>query len=351
MVKEEMLLEVIADFREFNLPEFSQSYHYVIAMLTLMRAVGWVEMDYPTLVVESGVGLSFGYIRNHCVAMYSLQEGAQDRIAAATGCQIEFHVYADLEESWTWVKETIDRGQPVVAEFSEFHVIAGYREGDALEDRAWYVLANEPISDWKGDWLTWEKVQELREACPWSGFGARYGGRVAKEEPAVTLRRVMERLVEWCEHHPGEHKELYKGSIFGLAGIEAYAADLGDLSKTLESDFTFGNNACHAITPQWNARGCISFYLAKNSALYEGAIRDLIVQAAVQYRDAYHSWVEFDELLGQRYVNRDGGKQAVGWADPERRKKASAAVYEALKYEKAAIATLRETLAGMEKTT
>jgi len=347
MVQEKMLDEAIADFREIKLADYAMPYHYVIAMLTLMRAAGWRDMDYETLVVESGVGLSFGYKRNHCVAMYSLQEGAHDRIAGATGFQLEWQVFADLEEAWAWVKETIDRGQPVAAEYSEFHIVAGYRQGEKPEDRQWYVLANEPTSAWNGDWLTWKQVNELSKACPWSNFGGRYAGKIAKWEPAETVQHVMEWIVEWSDRHPGRSKELYAGSLFGFEAIEAYASDIGDTAKTLEEDFVFGNNACHAITPQWTTRRYIAAYLEDRSALFDDPARSHILEAAARYRDADASWTLFDELLGQRYVHKHGGDQKVGWADPECRKKASAGIYAALEHEKAAVVALRAALSAI----
>lgn len=346
-MKERVLEGVVADFRENALPEFDQPYHYVVAMLTLMHAAGWTDMDYGTLVVESGVGLSFGYIRNHCVAMYSLQEGAQDRIAGATGFQIEFQVFADLEERWAWMAETIDRGQPVAAEYAEFHVVAGYRHGVWPEDRQWYVLANEPVHSWDGDWLTWEQATRTGKDLPWANFGARYAGKVEAWSPEETARRVMEWIVAWSEQHPALGKERYAGSLFGFEAIEAYARDLGDRSKTLEDDFTFGNNGCHAITPQWNARAHIGTYLAARASLFETPARASVERAAAHYRDAHASWAVFDDMLGQRYVRKHGGDQSVGWADAGRRTRASRAVYSALAEEKEAVAALREALATM----
>jgi hypothetical protein len=157
----------------------------------------------------------------------------------------------------------------------------------------------------------------------------------------------MEWIVAWSERHPAMGKELYAGSLFGFEGIEAYASDLGDLSRTLEEDFTFGNNGCHAITPQWNARGHIGEYLAERATLFCGAARAAMEQAAAHYRDVHASWTVFDDLLGQRYARRHGGDQAVGWADGARRREASQAVYRALEYERAAIAALRRALAAM----
>jgi len=342
-----VLADVVADFRALSVEEYAMVYHYITVMLTLMHAAGWDEMDYPTLAVESGVGLSFGYQRNHCIAMYGLQGSAPERIAHTTGFQLESTQAADLETAWAWVKETIDRGQPVGGDYWEHHLIAGYREGDGPEEREWFVLANEPISDWDGAWLIWEQIIQLSKDCPWSRYRYRHAGRADRWIPEETARHVMEWIVTWSERHPAADKPAYRGSLFGFQAIAAYAADVADLSKTVEQDFTFGNNACHAITPQWNTRRYIGEYLANKAPLFEGPTQECMQAAAARYHDAHAAWVVFDEQLGQRFVHEYGGNQDEGWADPARRAKGSAAVYAALDHEKAAVASLREALSAL----
>ena len=78
---------------------------------------------------------------------------------------------------------------------------------------------------------------------------------------AETKKHVMHRLVAWSERRPGKEQERFKDAVFGLDAIAAYARDLGDMSLTVEKDFDWGNNACHAITPQWNTRRHIAVYL------------------------------------------------------------------------------------------
>ena len=58
-----------------------------------------------------------------------------------------------------------------------------------------------------------------------------------------------------------------------LEAIAAYAGDVGELSRTLKKDFTFGNNACHAITPQWVTRRYIARFLEDRAPLFEGHAR------------------------------------------------------------------------------
>jgi hypothetical protein len=154
-------------------------------------------------------------------------------------------------------------------------------------------------------------------------------------------------LLEWWEQHPAKGQERYKDTLFGLEAIEAYARDLSDMSLTVEKDFDWGNNACHAITPQWTTRRHIATYLAQQAALFEEPARAHILEAASGYEAADAAWIVFDEQLGQRFVNQYGGKQKEGWADAERRKKGSNAVYRALANERAALAALSEALAKL----
>jgi hypothetical protein len=347
MTKKWVLEDVVADFRAISVDEYAMVYHYTTMLLTLMHAAGWRDIDYETLSVESGVGLSFGYKRNHCIAMYGLQGDAPDRVAGTNGFQLEWASHDDLEQAWAWVKETLEQGKPVGNDYWEWNIIAGYREGEEPEDRAWFVLANEPVNDWNGAWLSWKEITKLDQDCPWSKHRCRYAGRVPKWPPEQTLKQIVEWIVTWSEQHPAANKPAYQGSLFGFEAIAAYASDLGDLSKTVEKDFTFGNNACHAITPQWGTRLYISTYLADRAKLFGGTARERIQEAARRYHDAWASWVVFDELLGQRLVKKYGGEQKEGWADPDRRAKGSAAVYTALEHEKAAVALLSQTLSAL----
>jgi hypothetical protein len=179
------------------------------------------------------------------------------------------------------------------------------------------VLANEPICDWNGAWLTWEQMAKLNDDCPWSKHRCRHAGRTAKWPPVETAKHVMGWIVTWSERHPAAGRDAYQGSLFGFEAIAAYAADVGDLHKTVEADFTFGNNACHAITPQWGTRRYIGAYLADKAALLKGAARERMQEAAARYHDAHAAWVVFDEQLGQRFVQSTAASNRV--AGPTRR--------------------------------
>ena len=157
----------------------------------------------------------------------------------------------------------------------------------------------------------------------------------------------MEWIVTWSEQHPAADKDTNQGSLFGFEAIAAYAADVGDLSKTLKDDFTFGNNACHAITPQWGTRRYIGAYLADRVGLFDGVARERIEEAAARYHDTHAAWIAFEDQLGQRFVHKHGGNQEEGWAAPARRAKGSAAIYATLERERATVASLREAVSTL----
>ncbi len=111
----------------------------------------------------------------------------------------------------------------------------------------------------------------------------------------------------------------------------------------MDPDFDFGNNACHAICPQWNTRRFIARYLEKNMHLMPSG-QEGIREAVKHYRDADTAWITFDELLGQRHSDTYGDKFGDPWLNAECRKGASQAVYAAMAHEQAAVDSLRETI-------
>jgi len=339
MIEEKVLEEVVADFRS---PWTTDCWwHHTAVMVCLMHAAGWKDTDYETLNVESGQGLSFGYKRNTCWHIDSLVGSAPERIAAATGFLLEWFVSDELEKVWAWVKNSIDQGMPIASQYGQWYAVVGYREGDVADDRQWYVLANEPISDYSGAWLTWEQIVQFDSDMPHSRYRCRYGGRTERRSPKDVAEQVMRWIVEWSTNHPGKGQKdmLWADSAYGLEAIEAYARDLGDMSLTEEGDFDYGNNGGHTTAPQWKSRRFIASYLAQKVGLFESA-RSSIEAAAAHYRDAHAAWVVFDEHLGQPI----GGRGPGDWTDEGTRKRGSAAVYEALEHEKAGIDSLREAL-------
>ncbi len=149
--------------------------------------------------------------------------------------------------------------------------------------------------------------------------------------------RVMRDLAEWSADPPKAVREAYPEAKFGLAGIEAYAADCADV-RTYE-DWS----ACHDINPQWTLRNSTAAYLGGVAAgqSFPVQVTSRIATAAEHYRAAYEDWREFHRQLA--YDAPEGAGK-----DPERRAAGAAAVRRALEHERAAVAELREALALVE---
>lgn len=349
---ETILHDVVRDHEELWSPgddEYAMSHLYVMSVLACMHAAGWHEMDYGTLVVESGVGLSFAYKRADCAPMYALNFRAGPRIADAIGFRLETTKCETPEDAWSYVRERIDRGVPSICEYAEPHVVSGYREGTAPSDRAWLVLGNAPISE-PVAWLAWDQIVDLHDRLRHSQYRFAYAGKVEPRTESGTAQQVVRWLVEWSEveNHPGRSLgEPFASAHYGLEAIEAYARDLADTSCTVENTFEPGYNGCHAITPQWTSRRHIAAYLRANVARFPEATRSHLRAAADGYAAAHAAWVPYDEQLGQRLVRRDGGDAMAAWVSAANRRAGSTAVAEALAHETSAVAALREALAAI----
>jgi hypothetical protein len=340
-----LLDEAVADFRRVtgNLAEhqivvdqtvYTQPCVYLVMHLIEMRAAGWKEMDFDTLAAVSGASALFAYQPGEFMPKYAnLHVGMDDRIADATGFGYEWVSFDSPEEGWALITESIDSGRPLKGWHWENLVIAGYQEAADREDRKVFVMADGP--DTIAEWWTWSQFEEW--AGEWHHSLGRHAKRVERLPEVEVARRVMRDLVEWSASAPEAARGEYPKAKFGLAGIEAYAADCADVA-TYE-DWS----ACHDINPQWTVRNSTAAYLAEVAArhVFPAEAAEHISAAAREYGAAYEDWCELYEQLGH------GAPEQAG-RDPERRAAGAAAVRLALEHEKTAIAELRRALAAID---
>ena len=109
------------------------------------------------------------------------------------------------------------------------------------------------------------------------------------------------------------------GVVWGIEGIEAYATDLADMSKSGAEDagsFQGGWRGCHNVYPQMSGRPAAAVYLRRVAPLFEGDARGDILAAAEAYDEATEAWREFEKQLGRPL----GDKHGEAWENPEHRK-------------------------------
>lgn len=307
--------------------------------LVCMRAAGWRKADYATLMTLSGFGVSFAYERKERFWVgWVPPPGADERITRATGFGWEWLQLPDVESAWRLLKRTLRSGKPLRAPYLEELVFAGCREARRKADRGVFALCV-PFAH-PGKWWPWESF------CEWfttesRGFVARHTKRLEKDPPRRTAEEVVKTIVQWAHHHPLSDNKDYGQVEFGLAGIEAYAADIEDLDLAPD-DFAAGWLGCHAIYPQWTARQCTAAYLRGAAGLFDAKVGARVRAAAKAYTAAHQAWLRWEKHLG-----REGRAPKNAWQTKTHRLTGAKAVRKAAECEKTAIIELAGALAGM----
>ena len=150
-----------------------------------------------------------------------------------------------IEGAWELIRESIDAGHPVKGWHWENILFAGYRDAEQPHDRVVFAMADGP--DTFARWWSWEELAEYVKlvegwGCPQFG---RHTERVPAKPPAETVGRVLQDLVAWSTAPPELVRKRYPQAVFGLEGIESYAADCERVD--VSEDWV----ACHDVNPQW----------------------------------------------------------------------------------------------------
>jgi hypothetical protein len=323
---------------------------YVYCQLVCMKAAGWNDVEYETLMPVSGFGISFAYHPNDKFwAHYAAPPGADEWIAEATGFGWEWVRLDTPEEYWSALKETLDAGKVIHAPWLEEVLFVGYEEVAEERGRKVYPLATGPVDVRTGQSWRWEEFEKwFRE------HSHRFLGRHTERVPGLPARematKVMRNIVMFAHNDPRANNNAFTGVHFGLAGIEAYASDIADLSKSGKKDeyFQAGWLGCHNIYPQWTARQLTGRYLKRASEQFAENIRMHVLAAAKQYEAAHAAWKEWERYLGAFELVK---RPEDAWENPQHRKAGAVSVCKALESEKAAVAEIEQALRELEKET
>jgi len=273
----------------------------------------------------------FGYQPGAFMPKYAFHHrGPDELVAQATGYATESARVGDAREAWDFVKESVDSGRPVSGWHGELMLLAGYRDADAEADRQ--VFATKDGNGYFAEWWTWDTFDE------WVGDGqqlSRHSGWVAPRPKREVALRVMRDLVELSAGVPENIQQAFPKASFGLAGIEAWAADCADVDE--HTDWSM----CHPENPQWTVRNSSAVYLQRmaDEGVLSADAAEHVRRGAELYRAAYRSWQEAYGLVG--YPAPEGSGKVR-----EKRLAAAAAVRRAAENERAAIAELRQALAA-----
>ena len=274
--------------------------------LVCMRAAGWKDADYDTLMTVSGFGVSFAYHRKEKFWVgWVPPPDADERITRATGFGWQWLQLPDAESAWRFIKRTIKARKPIRAPYIEELVFAGHQEANRKADRKVLVLCV-PFAH-PGKWWSWDQFRHWFDTES-RGFLARHTGKEEKATPQETAELVVKTIVQWAVHHPLADNKDYGQVEFGLAGIEAYAADIEDLELTSD-DFAGGWLGCHAIYPQWTARKCTANYLKGAARHFAPAAAKHVRAAVKEYNAASKAWQAWEKHLGRKGKAPENGWQ------------------------------------------
>jgi hypothetical protein len=340
--RREVLLEEVVDaFDAISLGTgtmFRQPRSYIVNRLATLHAAGCTSVDYETLMTVSGFGTGFAYEpRERFWAHYVQPEGADDRIARATGHRFEWLERRSVDFYWQTLVETIDSGRPVHAHHLEDVLFLGYRMSPVPRERAVRPLSVAFVDP--GEWWTWDTFRHWFHAQSRRALG-RTSGRIDPPPPDESAIEVLETVLTLATDDPRERREDLAGVKWGIEGIEAYIADIANLDLSGEKDVHFqaGWLGCHNIYPQFTGRLCTAVWLDRlgRGRVFQEDVSEHLLLAARAYERAYAAWQQWEGLLGRPGVAPEGA-----WTIPENRRAGADAVRRALIHEKAALVELQ----------
>jgi hypothetical protein len=317
---------------------------YLTMHVIEMRTAGWNDADYDTLAAVSGASALFGYTPTDFGPKYAhLMVDPDERIAEATGFGYEWVNFANAEEAWDTIKASLDAGKAVKGMHYENCAFVGYRDAVKADGRQLYVIGDGPGTFSK--WWTWKQFNDwVKMMRSWNQ--CRLGRHAKRIQPAAARAvalRVMNDLVAWSKTPPQACRRRWPKALWGIAGIEAYATDVADLTKKPKEHFKdTAWCACHGINGQWTARNSSGVYLERvgKSGMFPKKVNDHLLAAAKQYRAAFAAWQTFYERLGHK-----APKDA--WLDEGRRQAGAKAARDWAACEKAAVAEVAAALESL----
>ena len=315
-----------------------QPHVYITTHLACMRTAGWKDVDLDTVMTVSGAGLIFAYDPRSMSPKYAhLLLEPDERIAEATGFGWEWVIFEDEVEAWEIVRETLDSGRPAKAHFWEEILFIGYKESPRAGGRRVLVIGD-PFPG-PGVWWSWQEFRDWSDKClEWRlGEVGRHTKRVRRVARKTVARQILREAIQWSKTPPAPVRRSFPEACFGLEGIRRYADDVEARPRaSFEEKAWLG---CHAINPQWTARGSTAAYLADlaGSGVFRKNIGNRIRAAAEGYELAHENWLEFYRQLGHVAPRN-------AWNSKKRRRVGADAVRRALEHETKAIEELNHAL-------
>ncbi|MHC4716019.1 MAG: hypothetical protein ACYS5V_03555, partial [Planctomycetota bacterium] len=196
------------------------------------------------------------------------------------------------------------------------------------------------------DEWTWEQFKKWHSRGMVRGWLGRIEGSVepwGRRESAIEVLKLMVSAANGDD----SRRRPNDGVVWGVVGIEAYADDLADMSKSGAPEdkkgyFQGGWRGCHNVYPQMSGRPAAATYLKRIAPAFQGDTKEHILAAGKSYEDATGAWRAFEAQLGRPVAD----KHNDAWQSEANRVAGAKAVREAAGHERKAIAELTKALAA-----
>ena len=288
------------------------------------------EIGFAEFAALSGWAFSFGYKYNDispafmAVCGHPKDDGPYEVFRFPTerlGYVHDGVSVREKEKFWAFVKKHVDAGTPILSEHLDGGLIYGYYEKDGAR-QVWF---NGPVG------TRWMRLEDFQ---PTWGFVLVHKGEALPKKELVV--RALVRAVRHAAPHD------WKGTLQGLAALEAYAGDVADPAKDFEKCKEY---FCWAAFERLMARKCCAVWLRSATGFFDVESCALLRRAAKHYEKAYECYERYRRACGA------GEESVVSFKERARTPEAIAAMVpplrEGIAAERAALKALEEALAAI----
>ena len=248
-----------------------------LAVVAALNHAG-VQIDFMEFAAASGWAFSFGYKYDDVSPAHMAvrgnpkADGPFEVFAFLPGClgfEYDMAPTQAPDAVWTFVKKYVDAGTPIMSEHVDGGLITGYQEPEGSRQ----VFFDGTVMP---GWIDVDKLD------PYAVYVLVKHGEAMP--PGEIARLALKRALAKGSAHD------WRGSPQGVAGLQAYAADVTDPTK----DFARTEEwFCWAAFQRLTARRCCAVWLRSMAAAVGGKTRDAVLAAAQHYEQAFQSYERY----------------------------------------------------------
>ena len=235
------------------------------------------DIDFMDFVATSGWAFSFGYVYDDISTAFLAVRGNPENdgpyevfgfVPERLGYTYKWAWMRDKENLWTFVREHVDKGTPIVSEFLDGGLVTAYRVQDGRREVYYDQTAGAP---------GWLNIEDMNQP------GGPYV--LARTSDGAPWDRIVPEALRRAVRKGAPHE--WGGAPQGLAALKAYLADVRDPAKDFASR---GEWFCWATFSRLGARKCAAVWLESLSRTLPRAAGKHLSSAAGHYRKAFAAY-------------------------------------------------------------